>query len=177
MPTALNRSYVRALATLVLSGCGGRVEAPTADIDLSPAFLCEGNATHAVALSGKRSRNADGSTDGLDFAWTTHPAPLELLQGSESQVEWVARFDAHTPVAVELAVTADDGGTASRSRVLPLTRTTATPCSAGCLAHELCAAVGGAELCVEADTCTGDDECGCLECWVVDDGSRHCLAR
>jgi hypothetical protein len=165
------------LVAALLLGCGAPAVAPMAAIDLSPAMLCEGKSTEIVTLSGKRSRDQSGSPDGLDFAWQTLPPPLEIVRGSKHQLEWLARFDARSPIAIELTVTDAMGETATRSRVLPLTRTTSTRCVDGCLAHELCAGVSGDELCVEAAACSGDDECGCLRCALVDDGSRHCLAR
>ena len=165
------------VACMSVSSCGEQTSVPMVGIDLSPTLLCEGETPQVVTASGRRSTDPAVAAEELVFAWKTEPSPTEILRGSTTDAEWVGRFSARSPLWVELTVTTATGESATRSRILPLTRTNAVPCSQGCLDHEICANTAGREVCVEAATCNGDDECSCLHCVAADDSTRHCTAE
>ncbi|MBI5512021.1 MAG: hypothetical protein HY903_24955 [Deltaproteobacteria bacterium] len=161
-------------APLLLVACAGIEGMPFAVLSAAPDMLCEGAPPTEVTLSARGSIDGDGDDAELSFQWSTTPAPLAVIRGSLTAIEWIGSFPTASPVSIDLTVTDDHGAQASRRHVLPLTRTAAVSCDAGCLDHEICAVVDGQSLCVEAATCTGDDECGCLRCRQAADATWHC---
>jgi hypothetical protein len=160
---------------LAAGACGGAEISPIARIDLTPALVCEGAAATAVIVSGTRSTDAEGETEGLRFAWSFSRTPEEILRGRLDEPELVVRMATVGPTGVSLRLWDEAGTEGQGSDVIAVGRAAARLCAQGCGNRELCVPVDGNETCVDDLTCADDGECGCYVCRPDDRGARRCL--
>jgi hypothetical protein len=161
---------------LVFAACGEPL-APIVRFELRPAYLCEGVADQEVRLDAGGSLAWDGSVaDDLRYAWSFSFEPTSLVAGGLDQESLIALWDGDRPVRVRLEVADAAGVSAAQVETLGLTQARLFDCATGCAEHEVCAGVGGRDVCVDGDTCNSAEDCEpCRLCRPDDDGARRCL--
>ena len=139
--------------------------------------MCEGALAQSITLDASLSLGPNAlPSQSLTYEWSVVPEPSSWSSGGPTKPLATAVVDVTQPVSIRLTVTDEQGGTAELTRVLTLTRTTPTPCSAPCAEGEVCAAFSGQRRCVDSLACNNNAACGpCLVCRPDDEGVGRCV--
>ena len=175
----------------VMLSCQADELPPIARIDISPAFLCEGDNQTEVIFDAGRSEGFEGTPIDLTYEWSFAIEPLQITSGDSHSEKLRAKFDGLNPIEATVAITDPEGRQAFRSRVVGLTLRRIFQCEQGlgCANHEECvpAIVNGESqnVCVGKKKCFSDKDCNktnykCLVCRPPDgisqqNGEGRCL--